>query len=389
MIDPQRPVPYAILEARLASLRGWMVAQGLEALVVFGLGSVLGTATRSHGNLRYLLDWDADAAPSALVLTPNGPLAIVVGNIFSSLWGQERGWIPTIRMAKGPGFAKAVLDLLPSGAARVGLTGRDEIPLGIWDTLAASGAGGWLDCSGELARRRAIKDAVQIGYHREAAKICDAIFAHLGPTLHSGRPVFEVQAELERLGRALGCELCRTWLTVMPVADRCRYWRDENRNTPQPGDQVLLGIMLILHGHWGHALRTGTMGPAGAAAKEMFAAVQGLHSAMLAALRPGADLRAVGNAGLVPPQPGTFQFRSGHALGHSYEDVIGTAEFPQPYDGSTTPDTPRLAEPGMLFEVHPNLFVEGVGGAAIGDMVLVTQTGTDVLTAFPSGLIEF
>jgi Xaa-Pro aminopeptidase len=36
----------------------------------------------------------------------------------------------------------------------------------------------------------------------------------------------------------------------------------------------------------------------------------------------------------------------------------------------------------MLFEFHPNIFIPGLGGAAIGDMVLVTETGNELLTRF-------
>ncbi len=392
MTDTHAPVPLPVLEARLAALQAWMRSEGLQAMVVFGLGHVLGTGTRSHGNLRYLLDWDADAAPSALVLPAEGAPGLVVANVFASMRAQEEAWIPTVRLGKGAAFAAHVLALLADAsgdAARIGLVGRDEIPLGIWDTLLAGGAGAWTDATPELARRRAVKDATALGYHREAARICDALFAHLGPTLRTGVPVFAVQAELERLGRAMGCEYCDTWLTVMPLPDRCRYVRDENLMIPAEGDQVLLGIMLILHGHWGHALRTGYLGAASPGARQVFGTVQGLHAAMLAGLRPGLDLRAVGAAGLVPPGPGVFQFRSGHAMGHSYEDPVGTAEFPQPYDGSTPPGVARAAEPGMVFEVHPNLFVAGVGAAAIGDMVLVTETGPELLTQFPRGLVAF
>lgn len=389
VIDTQRPVPRPVLEGRLASLQDWLVAQGFDAMVVFGQGSALGTATLTHGNLRYLLDWDADNAPSALVLQPGSAPALVVGNVFASLRGREQGWIPTIRLGKGPAFAAAIIELLPPGATRVGLVGREEIPLGIWDALASSGAAGWIECGQEMARRRTIKDAVQIAYHRGAARICDAIFGQLGPILHAGIPVFAVQAELERFGREQGCEFCQTWLTVMPVPDRCRYWRDENRNIPQPGDQVLLGIMLLLHGHWGHAIRTGALGEPSAAAREAFATVQAMHAVMLEKLRPGRDLRDVGRAGLAQDAPGVFQFRSGHALGHSYEDGVGTAEFPQPYDGRNMPDVPQLVLPGMLFEVHPNLFVAGAGAAAIGDMALVTEDGPELLTTFPRGLATF
>ncbi len=92
------------------------------------------------------------------------------------------------------------------------------------------------------------------------AAICDRMFEQLGPALHSGLTVADIQSDLEKIGRQHGCEYCDTWLTVRPIADRCRYLADENTNIPQPGDQVLLGIMLILHGHWGHAIRTGSLG---------------------------------------------------------------------------------------------------------------------------------
>ena len=77
-------------------------------------------------------------------------------------------------------------------------------------------------------------------------------------------------------------------------------------------------------------------------------------------------------------------------MGHSYEDPIGTAEFPQPYDkNATLPSEPRLAEPGMLFEFHPNVFIENYAGASIGDMVLLTDSGPELLTRYARELLLF
>jgi Xaa-Pro aminopeptidase len=42
----------------------------------------------------------------------------------------------------------------------------------------------------------------------------------------------------------------------------------------------------------------------------------------------------------------------------------------------------------MLFEIHPNLFVEGLAGASIGDMVLVTEEGPEFLTKHPRKLLS-
>jgi Xaa-Pro dipeptidase len=391
MVDISLGVPPDVLASRIKSLQDWGQQNGFDALVVFGQGSVLGTATRSHGNLRYLLDWDGDAAASALVLPIAGLPSLVVANIFAQMRGREFKLLADVRFGRGSSFASAIADLLPQGAKRVALAGRDEIPFAIWEPLAANGAASWITCDAELARRRAIKDGLQVAFHRRAAAICDLMFEQLGPALHSGLTVADIQAELEKIGRQHGCEYCDTWLTVRPIADRCRYLAEENANVPQPGDQVLLGIMLILHGHWGHAIRTGSLGTPSAAANDVFKMVEDMHTGMLKHLQPGADLRDVGGAGIAkdPSLGSHFQFRGGHALGLSYEDPIGSAEFPQPYDPTAKiPTEPRIVKPGMLFEIHPNLFIDGVAGASIGDMALVTEEGPELLTNHPRYLLS-
>jgi Xaa-Pro dipeptidase len=392
MMDVKNAVPADVLKGRIKSFQDWGRQSNFDALIVFGQGSVLGTATRSHGNLRYLLDWDADAAASALVLPAEGAPSLVVANIFAQMRGRERELLSDVRFGRGVSFASAIVDLLPSGSKRVALAGRDEIPLGIWEPLASFGATGWPSCDAELARRRANKDDLQITYHREAAAICDRMFARLGPALHSGLNVADIQAQLENFGRQQGCEYCKTWLTVRPIADRCRYLAEENTNIPRRGDQALLGIMLIFHGHWGHAIRTGALGEPTAEARRVYQIVEDMHARMFENLRPGADLRVVGQQGLASKLPvgQYFQFRGGHALGYSYEDPVGSAEFPQPYDPTAKiPSEPRIVEPGMLFEIHPNLFVESVAGASIGDMVLVTEQGPEFLTKYQRALLSF
>ena len=84
----------------------------------------------------------------------------------------------------------------------------------------------------------------------------------------------------------------------------------------------------------------------------------------------------------VNPATGERQFTA--FMSPAKEAIVGAA-FPQPYapapKGAAKPD-PIAARPGMLFEFHPNIFVPGLGAAAIGDMVLVTETGNEILTQF-------
>jgi Xaa-Pro aminopeptidase len=64
-----------------------------------------------------------------------------------------------------------------------------------------------------------------------------------------------------------------------------------------------------------------------------------------------------------------------HTLGHGIG--IETHEYPRiRFDGD---DKDLILEPGMVFTIEPGLYLPGVGGVRIEDMILVTETGHKVL----------
>ena len=311
-------------------------------------------------------------------------------------------WFDDVRFVKPLNFAAAIAQILGdtgSREGRVGYVGRDETPVPIWEGLvSALPSVQWVDFTAELDLRRVVKDSRQLSLHRRAAALCDDIFETVAREVRGGKRTYQIQAEMEHTARFAGAEYILTWLTVQPVADYSRFYKEECMRVPEPGDQVLAGIYLIYDGHWGHAIRTGTYGAPSDDQRRVFDIALQMEDAGLERLRPGGnlyDVNAAFDAVLHRHYPDTeaiFRFRAAHALGHSYEDPIASAPFPQPYD-----DSPQASEegafieikPGMLFEFHPNLFVPGVAGAVIGDMVAATDGAPEIMNQFPRELISW
>lgn len=387
-----RPIDAVLLATRREDLLARAARHKVDAVLVFGHGSGLGAGTRSHGALRYLSDWDGYESSSLLVFTESEAWLLVASPFLVPLARLRRPDLEVLDV-RAAAWGATIARLLGEDIC-VGSIGVDEMPRGTWCSIDdATPAIAWVDVSAELDDMRLIKDADALGLHRAAAGLCDDLFSRIGGLLPLGLPAWQIQARLEGQAREAGAEYCRTWLTVAPRADYPRYWREECLRVPQAGDQVLFGIMLMREGHWGHGIRMGGMGPLSASHRALWQQTSDMLDAGLSALVPGRPLAGAEtamHAVLARHHDADAiarmtRFRNGHGLGCSYEEPLSIDAFPQHFDTSA----PALPSPsiavaaGMVFELHPNLFVPGVGGAALGEMVEVSPVGARTLLTFP------
>lgn len=396
----------SLLKERMDTLESQLRKQGMNYLVVFSNGSSSGTANRTHGYLRYLCDWDSLSAPSVLVLRLGKTPTILVPNGYLQRLAMEKLWFDDIRKVSPKKLGPEVVSILKplvSAGDKVGFIGRSETPAPLYDALLQGLSGiEWIQADRIVDELRTIKDPVAITFHRRAAEISDAMFETLTREVRKGKRAYQLQADVEHTARYEGCDYVTTFLPVRPVIDRARRTRREGLRVPQPGDQVMMATFLIYEGHWGHGIRTGVLGKPSDAQRRAFDIVIEMEEAALELVKPGLDLNDVWKASarvFKKHFPNTDSsnwswLRTGHGIGLDYSDPILTEAFHHPYDLPEADDetdqrkTPPIQiEPGMLLMLHPNVFIPDEAAGAIGDMVLVTEDGHEILNGFPRELI--
>jgi len=147
----------------------------------------------------------------------------------------------------------------------------------------------------------------------------------------------------------------------------------------RPGDSVTLDIFAPIGRYWCDMTRTVFYRSVSKKQREVYELVRRANEAAEAAVRPGALLseldgiaRKIITDGGYGPQ---FTHRLGHGCGldcHEPPDVSGASDIP--------------LEPNMVFSIEPGIYLPGEFGVRIEDLVLVTETGCEVLNHYPKEL---
>jgi Xaa-Pro aminopeptidase len=218
---------------------------------------------------------------------------------------------------------------------------------------------------------------------RRAAKIADDAYVAFRDGVRIGRPQYELVADVEAYLRSGGCpdnfmiigSGGKDVLGMTPPSDR----------RIAAGDLVTTELTPCVEGYYVQICRTVVVGAASAAQRRAFALYREALEAGVAAVKPGATAADVARAendvfrkfGLGDYVTSKWTRVRGHGLGlfcdskpHILEDV----------------DTPLV--PGMALIVHPNTYHPEVGYLVLGDSVVVTENGCEVLTATPRELFE-
>jgi len=223
----------------------------------------------------------------------------------------------------------------------------------------------------------------EIAALRMAAQIADEAYEEFRRAVRSGRRQFEIVADIEAHLRRRGCP--DNFMIIGSGGKDVFGMTPPSERRIAAGDLVTTELTPAVGGYFAQICRTLVVGPASETQRRAFAVFAEALEAGIAAVRPGMRAADVAKAendvfrkyGLGEYTTSQWTRVRGHGIGlfpdskpHILEDV----------------DT--VLTPGMALIVHPNTYHPDAGYIVLGDAVIVTERGAEVLCKTPRQLFE-
>lgn len=381
---------HAPFQRRAVAFQGRAAKAGLAALLISDPDSVYyvsGFWGYGGGNF---------GRPTMVIIPAEGDCALITPRMEEEL-ARKSTWIGDIRVwvdGVADEYLPHVRDLLAKAqGARVGIERYLMAPL-VYERLAAAlPAVRFVDGSGIIMDMRMIKDPEEIATMRLAGKVAVAMGEAAIAAIREGVPEYEVTLAAMGAGTRKGAELFSSAegaerylspvignlqiLTAGP--DITMVHRRPTIRKLRQGDSVYLCFCEIANFQ---VFKLGfdrqvVLGPPSPRQLKLHEVVMQAQAAAREALRPGVRAEEVHAAAKAVVEGAGYRldYRTGRGIGLSF------LERPELKDGDTT-----VIRPGMTFAVDGGVVEPGFYGSRVGDSVVVTETGCEVLTEFPREL---
>lgn len=240
-------------------------------------------------------------------------------------------------------------------------------------------------CSISLDDLRQIKSAEEIVLIRAACRIADSAAHHIRRFIQPGMRERDVAAELEWFMKQQGADK-PSFDTIVASGPRGALPHGKaSDKVIMAGELVTLDFGAQHQGYCSDMTRTFLVAGLNQSPEDhpLYAIYQTVLDAQLAAIqaiRPGVPCHRVDSAARSVIERAGYGPQFGHNTGHA----IGIDVHENPRFSPT--DTTRL-RPGMLLTVEPGIYLDGLGGVRIEDVVLVTETGAEVFYTMDKALM--
>ena len=363
-------VPSEEFGERLQRTQVLIREKGLDGLIVFssyqereGHVSFL---TNHHNSFPNVLS-HMGMGHSALVLSTEG-MATLVAPL-----GYEANKVVNVDKAR-TGFS-----LVPEAVAalkdktlenkKVGIVGSDVIPVEYWEGITKCfPKANFVVANDILETQRRIKSPAEVALLRRAAKVADAALVAGMGMVHEGATGHEVELAARKAALESGADFIPRIRVSIGPRIQTLSWPMATGQKMATGDFVYLDVIGWVGGYGFDSSRVTVVGGPTAEQKDYLDHMVEATEWMMGLLNPGTEISFAMNM-----SRGRQIMPFGHGIG------LEICEYPWLTMGLSK----TSVESNMVVNIEPVVVDPKFGGACIEEIVLVTETGPEVLNKCP------
>ena len=355
--------------SRVDGLRDQLREKHLDALLLSDIVNI-GYVTGFTGSTAYAVVTPAEAL---LITDPR-----------YTLRAREESPAFTLAVAQGSGGYSEALKKVVSERSGIKTLGfeANHVTVGLLERLRKELPAelSWTPTENVVENLRIVKDAGETAAIEAAIAIAQETIEAVKSRLRAGRSENEIALDIEFTMRRLGAQRPAFDTIVASGPNGARPHHTPSGRILEPGDLVTIDWGAELDGYCSDITRTfaiGTSDDISAEQKRIYETVREAQALAIAAIAPGKtgkEIDSVARDYIASKGYGdAFSHSLGHSLGRAVHDGQGLSSRSDKF----------ILKPGMVMTIEPGIYVEGIGGVRIEEDILVTETGSRILTSLP------
>lgn len=226
---------------------------------------------------------------------------------------------------------------------------------------------------------RQSKTAAEIEAIKAAAAITDQAMSAVNEIIRPGMSEKQVAWELEKMMREAGAESMAFPVIVASGPNGASAHHSAGERKLEVGDSIIVDMGASLNGYQSDLTRTFYLGnEPDETFWDVYNLVHEAQKAALSTIRAGASGFAVDKAARELITAAGYGKQFGHGLGHG----LGLEVHEDPRLSYTADENEKLPA-GTVVTIEPGIYIDGWGGVRIEDLVMVTDSGIELLSRSP------
>lgn len=358
-------------DARLAALRRRLAGEMSPAILV-----------TARSNMAYLTGFDGvfDSGINAACLVTADHARFYTDHRYAeAATAAAEGTAWEVRLQRENLYVELCDELLEDGISSLML--ESSAPYGRFVFISEQFRGAVRVVDHYVEDLRQVKEPEEVERIAAAAVVADRGFDHMLGHMAVGMTEAEVALELEFFMRRQGAEAAAFDLIVASGPNGARPHAVPGGRRLETGDLVILDFGGRVGGYCSDMTRTVCLGKASDEQRRLYEAVLEANEAGLEAVRGGMPCVDVDRA--------ARDVLVGHGLGEAFTHGLGHGVGLDVHETPTIgPRSTHSLRVGNVVTIEPGVYVSGVAGVRIEDLVVVEESGHRRLTNAPKTLIE-